>query len=276
MLKASRIKPLKIVVFDLDETLGCFAEVGMFWEALQHFYMTTSVVPSNAMFFEMLNLFPDFLRPHILTILTYLLECRQKKQCYQLMIYTNNQGPPSWVKLISDYFSDKLGEKVFDQIISAFKVHGKVVEVGRTMQEKCVDDLVNCTQIPPDTEICFLDDQYHPLMQHDNVYYITVKPYYYTLPFADMASMYYHEMTTRQKPLLLGSRDAFIKYIETYTSKFKFQVVTKAINEQEVDKIVSKKILSYLEDFLQEKPTASTSLKKKKTMRSMKEKMKKK
>ena len=24
-------KPLKIVVFDLDETLGCFVEIGIFW-----------------------------------------------------------------------------------------------------------------------------------------------------------------------------------------------------------------------------------------------------
>ena len=28
----------KIVVFDLDETLGYFVEFGMFWDALKHYY----------------------------------------------------------------------------------------------------------------------------------------------------------------------------------------------------------------------------------------------
>ena len=28
----------KIVVFDLDETLGCFIELGIFWDSLQKFY----------------------------------------------------------------------------------------------------------------------------------------------------------------------------------------------------------------------------------------------
>ena len=28
----------KIVVFDLDETLGYFVEFGMFWDTLKHYY----------------------------------------------------------------------------------------------------------------------------------------------------------------------------------------------------------------------------------------------
>ena len=30
--------PKKIVVFDLDETLGSFGEISIFWDALEHFY----------------------------------------------------------------------------------------------------------------------------------------------------------------------------------------------------------------------------------------------
>ena len=37
-VKEQPIKPLKIVVFDLDETLGCFIEVGIFWDALEDYY----------------------------------------------------------------------------------------------------------------------------------------------------------------------------------------------------------------------------------------------
>ena len=31
-------KPLRMVVFDLDETLGSFIEISMFWEALELYY----------------------------------------------------------------------------------------------------------------------------------------------------------------------------------------------------------------------------------------------
>ena len=36
MLKQA--KPNKIIVFDLDETLGCFTEISIFWNALENFY----------------------------------------------------------------------------------------------------------------------------------------------------------------------------------------------------------------------------------------------
>ena len=29
----------RIIVFDMDETLGYFVELGMFWDALQYFYV---------------------------------------------------------------------------------------------------------------------------------------------------------------------------------------------------------------------------------------------
>jgi hypothetical protein len=190
-----------------------------------------------------------------------LLERRNKKECQQLMIYTNNQGPPQWVKLISAYFTYKLGVKVFDQIIAAFKVHGQVVEVGRSRHEKCVDDLIKCTQVPRNTEICFLDDQYHALMEHDNVFYITVKPYYFSLPFDEMAVTYYRaqaqaqqQILAQQGPFLLGPLPDFLAKMHAYTSRFKFDVLPKAAAEQEVDTIVSKKILSYLEEFFQKRP----------------------
>ena len=31
-------KPYKVVVFDLDETLGYFTEISIFWDALESFY----------------------------------------------------------------------------------------------------------------------------------------------------------------------------------------------------------------------------------------------
>ena len=50
----------KIVVFDLDETLGCFIELGMFWNSLENFY---GYKLSDNEFNKLLDIFSDFLRP---------------------------------------------------------------------------------------------------------------------------------------------------------------------------------------------------------------------
>ena len=39
------MKPIKIVVFDLDETLGYFTELGLFWDSLIE-YIKTEKQPS--------------------------------------------------------------------------------------------------------------------------------------------------------------------------------------------------------------------------------------
>jgi acid phosphatase class B len=63
----------KIVVFDLDETLGYFSEFGMFWDALKSYIKNNSIdFNANQDFFnKTLDLYPEFLRPNIINILTY-------------------------------------------------------------------------------------------------------------------------------------------------------------------------------------------------------------
>jgi len=238
-------KPLKIVVFDLDETLGCFVEVAMFWEALEAYNVYNLL---DERFFEVLDTFPDFLRPKILIILDYLKLKKEKKQCDQIMIYTNNQGPKSWVKLISNYLNNKLNYKLFDKIIAAFKIKGKVVEVGRTSHNKSVDDLVRCTRIPANTEICFIDDQKHHLMVQDNVYYINVKPYEYSMPYEDMASIYYD--TFHVKYNIENTKDEFItKIVDSMLRYTTYSTFVKSDDEYNADVVVGKQMLIHLEDF---------------------------
>jgi hypothetical protein len=244
-------KPVKIVVFDLDETLGSFVEIAMFWDALEN-YVGNSLI--NNKFNEVMELFQEFLRPDILTILSYLKTKKINKSCDKIMIYTNNQGPKSWVKMISNYLNLKLNYDIFDQIIAAFKVKGQVIEVGRTSHDKSVDDLVRCTKIPENTEICFLDDQYHPLMEHDNVYYINVKPYSYSLPFNTMANRFYDYEINNTNSIFKEEekKEKFIDSIVKYMSLFHYNVFIKKQEEIEVDKIISKKIVLHLEDFFKQ------------------------
>ena len=45
---------MKIIVFDLDETLGYFMELGMFWDALNA-YIKDKQINEEINFFESLN-----------------------------------------------------------------------------------------------------------------------------------------------------------------------------------------------------------------------------
>ena len=111
-----------IVVFDLDETLGHFTELGVFCDVIQNY--NKNKLTFNE-FYKIMELFPEFLRPNILQILSYLKTKKQRKECYKVIIYTNNQGPKEWAQFIRKYFETKLNYKLFDQLIAAYKINGK-------------------------------------------------------------------------------------------------------------------------------------------------------
>ena len=60
------MKQKKVVVFDMDETLGSFVQYGIFWDSLQNVFDNTL---KDKHFFQILDKYPDFLRPNILSIL---------------------------------------------------------------------------------------------------------------------------------------------------------------------------------------------------------------
>ena len=64
---------MKIVVFDLDETLGYFTEFGIFWDCLTHYSKDKNELSlTQSDFNDILDLYPEFLRPNIINILNYL------------------------------------------------------------------------------------------------------------------------------------------------------------------------------------------------------------
>ena len=245
----SIINPNNIVVFDLDETLGYFYQLSIFWNMLNDYFKTYL---SEEDFINVLKIYPEFLRPNITDILKYVIKKKRNKKCNKIMIYTNNQGEKKWVHMICKFFDRKLKTKTFDQIIAAFKVNGEKVEMCRTSHDKSVVDLIKCTKIPENTRICFLDDQFHSLMEHDNVYYINLKPYEYSIPFEEMALRYYTKINNKI------DKDKFIEFAVNYMKK-NYKYEPKSNDEHNVDKIISKKILTHLKDFFKD------SLKTKKT-----------
>ena len=261
-------KPLKIVVFDLDETLGYFTQVSIFWDALEHFYGHNLF---NDKFFEMLDVFPEVFRPNILKILDVLHKKKLRKACYKIFIYTNNQAPKSWVTMLSEYLNKKLGYTIFDYIIAAYKIRGRQIEPKRTSHDKSVTDLISCTNIPANTEICFVDDLYHPLMDKDNVYYINIKPYRVSLPFEEMASRYYDKVMNNNTTV---SKPAFINNIVSFMKQYNYTVIKKTEEEKTVDSIVSKQLLSNLEDFLKTTRVPNTRKNRNRRVRSMRQQYK--
>lgn len=232
----------KIVVFDLDETLGYFVELGIFCDAIERY---KGYELSNKDFNIIMDLFPEFMRPNILKILIYLKTKKKQGICDKIMIYTNNQGPKSWTQRIQLYYEEKINYKLFDQIISAFKVHGKRVEICRTTKDKTYSDLLSCTKLPSNTKICFLDDQYHPEMEHDNVFYINIKPYTHSLQYKEMAERYYNLYRNE----LSDTENKFVNNILQYMSLYHYTVINKTQEDIDIDTIISKQILFYLKDF---------------------------
>jgi hypothetical protein len=253
----------KIVVFDLDETLGYFVELGMFWDALKAYIKYKELKQSidQDLFNNILDLYPEFLRPNIIEILNYLKKKKTKRHCDKLMIYTNNQGPLEWANHIIKYFEKKLNYKLFDQIIAAFKVQGKRVELCRTTHMKTHSDLIICTKIPDDTQVCFIDDMYHPDMSNENIHYINVKPYIHDLEFEEMVTRIINSK-------MLGNieeNNAICKaFLLQFMKKYKYTYVTKTNDSQNIDKIISKKILYHLHQFFNKKKIGSHTNKTKK------------
>ena len=65
----------KIVVFDLDETLGYFVQFGIFWKTLCQYLDNIKIkikIKKQLLFNALLDLYPEFIRPGILSILYYL------------------------------------------------------------------------------------------------------------------------------------------------------------------------------------------------------------
>ena len=252
---------MKIVVFDLDETLGYFTEFGIFWDCLIYYFKNKNEETiTQSDFNDILDLFPEFLRPNIINILNYLKNKKQSLCCHKMMIYTNNSGPKEWAHHIIDYFSKKINYKLFDQLISAFKINGKVVEVCRTTHDKTYNDFIKCTKLPVNAEICFLDDTFYPEMANDNIYYINVKPYYHDLKFEYMLDKFSKSDIGKK---IINNDDKFIKIMNEQIKLYKYDCINKETNEYEMDKIVGKQIVKHLQEFF-------NKTKKNKTIRNKK------
>ena len=238
-------KPSKVIVFDLDETLGSFADLYILWRGIKH------VWPLCSSFYDLCELFPEFLRYGILTILEYLYDKKIKKECHKIFIYTNNQCSADWVSMISNYLETKVktsshnksNHVLFDKMICAFKINNKQIEPNRTGHSKKIDDFIRCSLVSENADICFVDDIEYPAMKSAKVYYISPRPYIHTLSTTTIIKRV-TQAAWIQRGLLSNEsfwRDWF--HIHIYNRR-------TGSAELELDLQVSQKIIYHLREFM--------------------------
>ena len=235
----------KIVVFDLDETLGYFSQFSIFYDCLNSYL---KMLPCFDHFYKLLDLFPEYLRPNIMNILEFIKIQKQDNKCSSIMIYTNNQGEKDWAINIKKYFNEKLKYELFDRVIGAFKVNGKRVELCRSSHNKTINDFINCTKVSKDTKICFIDDVLYRDMTGYNIYYINVKPYEWHMTIDEMTARV--ENCSYFKRLIKNNR-SFKCEMNTCYNNYKYSFIQNSLEELSLQKIIGNKILKHIKVFFE-------------------------
>jgi hypothetical protein len=113
---------------------------------------------------------------------------------------------------------------------------------------KTHNDLLNCTSIPEETQICFLDDVFYPGMSNEKIYYINIKPYIYNLKFEEM-------INRLETSGILGVESTSCRdYILSILKKYSYIYEGKTHAAQNIDQILSKQILNHLHLFFNSFP----------------------
>jgi hypothetical protein len=161
------------IVFDMDKCMGYFTQIALYMDIIQDLSRTLKVKE----YYDMFNMFPEIFRPGIFNVFRYLVG--MKKKCkIEIVIYTNNNGPPSWATNIRKYIEYKIKHKLFDRTIKGWKYDNKIIEEKRSGYEKSWEDLIECTRLNKNDKIIFFDDRdEHYQMKHENVNYVKVVPY---------------------------------------------------------------------------------------------------
>jgi hypothetical protein len=100
----------KVIVFDLDETIGSFNELTLLWIYLEKMKSLFNLfLDLNQDYFnKLLDLYPEFIRYGMLTIFEFLNHKKKTKECHKIFIYTNNIYLKEFPEKIKNYIDYKL------------------------------------------------------------------------------------------------------------------------------------------------------------------------
>lgn len=164
---------MKYIVFDLDETVGHFVQLGFIYGAFEKYFHRELHLHEKFFIFDT---FHEMFRPGIFKVFNKIMR-EKEKQDISVVLFTNNQGPPSWADTIIKYIHLKLDYKLFDRIIGAYRVRGIINEPLRTGDDKRYKDFKKIVGVNDSIPVLFFDDQVHYDMLNSNVSYILIEPY---------------------------------------------------------------------------------------------------
>jgi hypothetical protein len=237
----------KHFIFDLDETLGSFSDMYLLWKGIGVITNNkkNDILLNGELFNNILNLYPEFLRYGITTILEYLHYKQKKKQCGKVYMYTNNQCDPPWIEHIIAYLEEQFNLKgLFENPICAFKINNKPIDLRRTSHEKNYSDFLKCTLLSKSAELCFIDDAFFPKMQTDQVFYIQPKPYHHSLDTNEIVHRFISSDINKNLCIITK-----IELVEWFKRNGSFNKSTKSRIDAERDIEISRKLMYTIREF---------------------------
>ena len=238
--------PKKYIIFDLDETLGTFVQLGIFKDALETTFKINITQPA---FNELCTAFIKSFRPNLLQILKTI---KKKSNGLYLLIYTNNIGPKIWTIQIKTFLEEALKEPgLFDYVIGGYiDMHNKRTELCRTTLSKLPADIRRCIGSPIDAKYLFFDDQHHPEMIHSNVTYIKSKPYKYVYTNPEMIQEFLK--TNFAKHLLRHYRNPqiFLEKLAKELVRARYHPKPITQNELDIDVVITKQMIHHIHQFI--------------------------
>ena len=239
------------VVFDLDETIGHFWQIGNLWEAIKYFKGNKF---SERDFHKILDLFPHVFRPGIFNVFKYLKAQKIRDRNIKIVVYSNNQGPPAWAKMITKYIEKKINYKnLFDKVITAWKVNGIIYNKCRRTNEKTYSEIVRCARLNKQTEIFFVDDAYHPRMYNSKTDYMHIKDWKFGYNIKYMVEKFLNsdcckKISNSDKEFLMSRMPNYMR-----SNTYGYINYTNSNKPGEKDRRLGKKLLTNIKDFLKEK-----------------------
>ena len=248
----NQLKLNKVIVFDLDETLGSFNELTQLWICLEKIKELFNIfLDLNQDYFNrLLDLYPEFIRYGIITIFEFLNHKKMNKECHKIFIYTNNIYSKDFPEKIKNYIDYKLNTvDLIDKNICAFKINNVIIEHLRTTYKKTYSDFIRCSILPKTTEICFIDNTYYNKMKHDKIYYIQPRPYFHNLDNKQIIDRFINsgqfEEITKQL-----TNDEKIDIIKDFLYKsIGYETIDKKNIDMEIDILVTQKMLYHIKEF---------------------------
>lgn len=227
----------KVIVFDLDETIGSFGELYILWTTYDF------NIKNQDTFNQLLDLYPEFLRYGILNIIDYIKYKKDNGGYLKTFIYTNNKFSEQWVKMIINYIECKQNAVgLFDKIICGFN---KSIDCMRTTKNKTYSDFIRCSVLPRTTEICYIDDTYFNKMDHSTVYYIQPKQYHHSMKTSDIVDRFANSVFVDP-----ANRDDLRDSLYLlFINNGRLNTTGKSRTEVNIDLVVSQKIMYHISEF---------------------------